>query len=69
MCTDVERWVVEDLLLNQLLLLVLAHLPLQEMERRVGLLHLYWSALAFLLVEDGTQIPIFTIVFAAVHSE
>lgn len=67
MCTDVERRVVEYLLLDQLLLLVFAHLPLQEVERRIRLLHLHRSALPLLLVEDRTQITIFAIVFAAVH--
>ena len=41
MGADVERGVVEDLLLEHLLGLLLAHLALHEVEGRVGLLHLH----------------------------
>lgn len=67
MRTDIQRRVVEDLLLNHMLLLVLTHLPLQEVERRVRLLHLHRTTLPLLLVEDRTEVPVLPIVLAPVH--
>ena len=67
MRADVEGRVVEDLLLHELLLLLLAELPLEKVEGRVGLLQLHWPLLPLLLLEDGTQVPVLSVVLAPVH--
>ena len=52
MCADVQGGVIKYLFLQHLFGLFLGHLPLHEMEWRIGLLHLDWAGLTFLLVED-----------------
>ena len=67
MCADVEGGVVEDLLLEELLLLVLVHILFQKVERGADLFHLYGFALPLLLLEDRTQVGVFSVVPAALH--
>jgi hypothetical protein len=67
MCADVEGGIIEDLLLEELLLLILVHIFLQKVERGTDLFHLYRLALPLLLLEDRTQVGVFSVVSAALH--
>lgn len=67
MCADVKGGIIEDFLLEELLLLVLIHILLQEVERSTDLFHLDGLALSLLLLEDRTQVGVFSVVSAALH--
>lgn len=67
MCTDIQRRVVEDFFLNQLTMLVLAHFFFQKVKRSASFLNSDWLAHSFLLLEQRTQVFIFSIVLTALH--
>lgn len=67
MRADVKGGIIEDLLLEELLLLVFVHILLQEVERSTDLFHLDGLALSLLLLEDRTQVGVFSVVSAALH--
>lgn len=67
MCADVEGRIIEYFLLEKLLLLILVHVLFQEVERSAHLLHLYGLALSLLLLEDGTEVGVLSVVSAALH--
>lgn len=67
MRADVERRIVEYLLLHELALFVLVHLAFEEVEGSAVLLHLDGLALPLLLLEDRTQVAVLPVVFAALH--
>lgn len=67
MRTDIERRVIKYLFLQELLLLILIHISFEEMKRSIGLLDLDGFALPLLLLEDGAEVSIFAVVFAALH--
>lgn len=67
MRADVERRIIEDLLLQQLLLFILIHIPLEEVKRRAGFFYLYWLALSLLFLKDGAEVSILSVVLTALH--
>ena len=67
MGADVEGWVFEYLLLKDLPLFLLSHLPLQEVEGRTGLLHPDGLALPLLLLEYRTEVAVFPVVLGPLH--
>jgi len=67
MRADVKGGIIEYFLLEQLLLLIFIHLSFEEVERSAGLFDFYWLALPLLFLEDGAQITIFPVIFAALH--
>lgn len=67
MRADVQRRIVEYLLLQKMLLLLLVHLLLQKVKGRVCLVQHHRLAHLLLLLEDRLQITIVDVVAAALH--
>ena len=67
MCTNVKQGVLKYLLLQYLLLLLLAHLPLQKVVRSVCLFNSHRLSCPLILLKNLTQVFVFSVVFAALH--
>jgi hypothetical protein len=67
MRTDVEGRVIEYFFLEELLLLIFIHIAFQEVEGSICFLDFDGFALPLLLLEDGAQVSIFSVVLASLH--